>query len=146
MPSIELDDTVGLGLIISYESGVVYSNQTGGTACLSPEYEGVFLSLRNDCAIENNSLLSPEIDLCEYFKGPVHKGAGATNGIDSKDIEYIESVLKKYKLDSFISIDRNQTKKSHEAWVYVLITSDSDVFSGFEPFPREAVLTWTNSD
>ena len=146
MPSIELDDTVGLGLIISYESGVVYSNQTGGTACLQPEYKGVFISLRNDCAIENNSLLSPEIDLCQYFEGSAHAGVGATDGIDLKDIEYIESVLKKYNLDSFVSIDRDRTSKSHEAWIYVLITSDSDVFSGFGPFPREAVLTWANSD
>lgn len=47
-PIIEIWDSVGLGLIIEYPSGVVIVNQTGGTACLHSECEGVYLPLAND--------------------------------------------------------------------------------------------------
>ena len=45
---IDLYESVGLGLIICCDSSVIYSNQTGGSACLHPEIEGVFIPLRND--------------------------------------------------------------------------------------------------
>ncbi len=146
MPEIDLSDTVGLGLIISLDSGVVYSNQTGGTSCLHPELQGVYISMRNDYTEEHKKFLSPEVELSDFFEGVKHRGAGATNGLDLDDVVFIESVLEKYNLDGSIEIARNRLHESHEAWVNVSITGDSDVFSGFGPYPRNAILTWANSD
>jgi len=149
-PSIELWQHAGMGLIIEYPSGVICSNQTGGTACLHPEVEGVFVPLRNDTLEETHSLISPENELYEYFVGPKHKGAGATSGLDSEDADKIQTVLAKHCLSPPIDIDRQRLKESHEAWVYVTISGDEDqaapVFSGFEPYPRKGILTWSNSD
>ena len=60
-PTIELWESVGLGLIVEMPSGVLYSNQTGGFSCLHPAIEGVFLPLRNDHSFWK--LISPERDL-----------------------------------------------------------------------------------
>jgi hypothetical protein len=57
-PTIELWESVGLGLIVEMPSGVLYSNQTGGFSCLHPSTEGVFLPIRNDHSFWE--LLSPE--------------------------------------------------------------------------------------
>ena len=73
-PMIELWEGVGLGVIFCYPTGVRYSNQTGGTSCLHPSVEGSFVTLRNDCELKANSLLSPENDLLSYLEGPKHHG------------------------------------------------------------------------
>jgi Family of unknown function (DUF6210) len=158
MPIIRLWNAVGLFLIIEYSSGIVYSNQTGGTLCSHPELEGVVVPLRNDID-ETGRLLSPENELYKYFEGPKYCGTGATDGLDLEDVSFIESVLEKYRLSSFISIDRSRLADSHEAWVYVKVEREEpyeDIlkrwedtlkgFSGFGPYPRSGVLTWSNTD
>ncbi|AZZ92678.1 hypothetical protein EUZ85_18880 [Hahella sp. KA22] len=57
---ITLYDSVGTAIIIGCKSGVIYSNQTGGTACLQPEYEGVLIPIANTIGIPNLNLVSPE--------------------------------------------------------------------------------------
>ena len=47
-PTIRLWQSGGIGLIIPFESGVVYSNQTGGYGCLHPEVQGVYIPLVNE--------------------------------------------------------------------------------------------------
>ncbi len=42
---INLYQFSGIGLIVSHPTGIVYTNQTGGYACLSPEFEGAFVPL-----------------------------------------------------------------------------------------------------
>jgi len=149
-PVIRLWDSVGLGIIIAHPSGVVFSNQTGGTACLQPELEGVFVPLRNDVLTETQEFLSPERDLCEHFTGPKHCGAGATPGLDSEDADFIDGVLAKHRLADVLRVERNKLRDSHEAWVQVVVSGDESdehpVFSGFGPYPRQGVLTWSNSD
>lgn len=153
-PRIELWDTVGLGLIISWPSGVTYSNQTGGTSCLAPEFEGVFVPLCNECSIENHELMSPANELEKYFMGPKWRGMGATKGLDEQDADYIDSILSRVtgqwgSLPS-IRVNRERSRESHEAWVYVIVHGDEasvlPVFAGFDPYPRSGVLTWQNSD
>lgn len=156
MPRIRLFGGIGTGLIIQYKSGVIYSNQTGGTACLHPELEGVFVPLRNDLGLDPVKFFSPETALLDYFEGPKHKGTGATDGLDVHDADFIDSVLKNWKLDTFIEVDRARLRDSHEAWAFVSIKNDegagqsySDVISvaqGFGPYPRSGILTWCNSD
>lgn len=147
---IELWEHVGLGLIIDWPSGVSISNQTGGTSCLAPEAEGVFVPLRNDCTEKERKLVSPENELYKYFVGHKYSGTGATNGIDEEDAKEIESILSKTKIFPNIKVDRKMLSQSHEAWIYVLIGDDEPcdppLFFGFGPYPRSGVLTWQNSD
>jgi len=144
---IKLWDAVGLGLIISYPTGIFVSNQTGGTACLQPFMEGFYLPVGNDKIIETNQLISPETDLSNYFKGEKYYGTGAINGIDADDAIMINEILYKYGLDDFIKVDIAKLKKSHEAWIYVTIDNNAniDLLSNFDHI-SEAILTWTNGD
>ena len=151
-PIIQIYDSVGTGLIICCESGIVITNQTGGTSCLHPEIEGVFVPLRNDYVEETGKFMSPELELTKHFEGFKHGGAGATSGIDEEDAEFIESVLKRVRLFPPISVDRGKLKKSHEAWIHVLISGDESddpdlsAFAHFAPYPRSGIFTWANSD
>jgi len=143
-------ESVGLGLIVEWPSGVVFSNQTGGTSCLHPELEGVFVPLSNDCQRQGERLLSPETELQDYFEGPKHRGAGATRGLDQGDVDFIASVLAKWRLDSLVTVDASRLGDSHEAWVHVSVhgldPADPLSLFDFAPYPRKGVLTWSNSD
>lgn len=151
-PTIRLYDAVGTGLILTCPSGVLVSNQTGGTSCQQPEIEGVYIPLRNDYGLKDLRFSSPELELAAYFVGPKHRGAGATSGLDSQDADFIDEVLSRSGLDGAISVDRKQIDSSHEAWVHVVIKTDESadedlaMFAGFGPYPRHGILTWSNSD
>jgi hypothetical protein len=147
---IRLYEFIGLGLIIVAKSGVRYTNQTGGHCCCQPEVEGFFVPLRNDLTLDPVSLLGPEPDLDAYFTGPKYAGSGATCGLDVEDAFEINKILAKHQLSQVISVDNTRLTDSHEAWIYVSIINEDDgvapSFSGFGPYPRSGVLTWTNSD
>ncbi|MES2705224.1 MAG: DUF6210 family protein [Verrucomicrobiota bacterium] len=151
-PLLQLYDSIGTGIILAFPSGVIYSNQTGGTACLSPEMEGVFVPLRNDYQLSEGPMMSPEIELTQYFEGPRHRGRGATSGIDLEDADFIDSILDRVELRPVISVDRTRLAESHEAWIHVVVSGDEypdtglAVFAGFTPYPRQGILTWCNSD
>lgn len=151
-PTIRLYDAVGTGLVLTCQSGILVSNQTGGTSCLQPKVEGVYIPLRNDYGLKDLRFSSPELELSAYFVGPKHLGAGATSGLDSKDADFIDEVLSRSGLEGAISVDREQLGSSHEAWVHVIITAnesadeDLAMFAGFGPYPRHGILTWANSD
>ena len=142
---IKLWDSVGTGLIIKHSTGVIVTNQTGGTSCLQPEEEGIFVPFANDYSTDNK-FLSMELELSKIFEDSKYKGTGAILGIDSEDKEQINSLLKQYKLFDWIEVDSNMLKQSHEAWIYVIIKANSQYSSGFAPYPKQGVLTWANSD
>ncbi len=149
-PLIELWDAVGMGLVIEWPSGVLYSNQTGGTSCLQPRIEGVFVPLRNDCELDGHRLISPEAELIEYFEGPRHQGAGATRGLSVGDAGFIDSVLVRWRLCP-VKVDLSRLSDSHEAWVHVILEGASSEetelpFHDFHSYPRRGILTWSNSD
>ena len=141
-PTIRLWDGIGLGAIISFPTGVVYSNQTGGFSCLHPELEGAYVPLDADAGEK----------LYAYFEGPKHRGTGATGGLDAEDAGFIEMLLAERRLSAFISVDRSRLQESHEAWVWALVTCDGGdnvttaLFAELGPYPRPAVLTWDNTD
>ncbi|MBB5030547.1 DUF6210 family protein [Prosthecobacter vanneervenii] len=151
-PTIRLYDAVGTGVILTCQSGVMVSNQTGGTACLQPEVEGVYVPLRNDYSAQDFRFSSPELELSAYFEGPKHRGAGAISGLDSEDAEFIDDILSRHGLNESISVDREKLGDSHEAWVHVVVKADEShdedlaQFTGFGPYPRHGILTWANSD
>lgn len=147
-PLIELYDSVGLGIIIEYPTGILVSNQTGGTACLHPQMEGVYLPLRNDYMSDSKVFMSPEIALVKYFEGPKHHSTGATNGIDLEDVEKINFIIEEAKLNDLIEVDLDKLAESHEAWIRILVNKEKQfgLMSGFKNYPLKGVLTWSNSD
>ncbi len=150
-PHISLIGHAGTGVIIEHPTGVIYSNQAGGTACLHPEIEGTFVPFGNDVLIEQGRrLLSPQDDLESYFEGPKHRGTGATNGLDAEDADFIDGVLQRAHVRQWIEVDRDRLKESCEAWVFVTVLGDESspfpICSGFGPYPKRGVLTWVNSD
>ncbi|WP_395731164.1 DUF6210 family protein [Prosthecobacter sp.] len=151
-PTIRLYDAVGTGLIVPCASGVMVSNQTGGTSCQQPEIEGIYIPLRNDYGLKDFRFSSPELELTTHFVGPKHRGAGATSGLDSEDADFVDDVLSRNGLDRSIRVDRKRLNNSQEAWIWVVIhadeSNDSDLamFADFGPYPRHGILTWSNSD
>lgn len=146
-PFIRLYEAVGTGLIIDYPSGIIFSNQTMGYSCWQPEQEGIYVPVFNELA-NDHKLMSPEIALMKYFKGPLHKGTGAPNGISREDADFIDKLItSQYGGDKLI-VDRERLDVSHEAWIYMHMKGDvqEDLICGFAPYPRTAILTWCNSD
>lgn len=48
-----------VGVIIPYKSGVAYTNQCGGTACVHPEKEGIYIPLSSTKLLQD-----PFRDIC----------------------------------------------------------------------------------
>ncbi|WP_437729087.1 DUF6210 family protein [Sorangium sp. So ce861] len=128
----------GLGLIIPYPSGVIYSNQTCGHICMQPEIEGVFVPFDPD---------DGWLALASHFEGPKYMGSGAMRGLDHEDADIVDRVLCECRMVGIVT-DRARLAESHEAWVHVVIEGESDwsPFTGFGPYPRAGILTWPNSD
>ncbi|MFD2562881.1 DUF6210 family protein [Aquimarina rubra] len=147
-PLIQIWDSVGLGLIIEFPSGIMISNQTGGTSCLHPKIEGVYVPLANDYKEKNKEFLSPEIELTAYFQGSKYKGSGAIKGIDLEDAKEIHTIMATSGLHECIEIDLNRLKESHEAWIRIKIydNPNNELISGFKEYPLNGILTWSNSD
>lgn len=140
-PLIHLGYSWGIGLILLWPSGVFYSNQTGGYACLQPRIEGIFVPLHDE-------LVDQEQMLYDYFTGPKWRGA-CINGIDEETASHIDHVLNLSFHTSFLRMDRERLNESHEAWVYVDVLNvaehvDSRPVVGFST--RKGILTWSNSD
>lgn len=148
MPVIRIWDAVGLGVIISYPTGILIANQTGGTACLQSGTEGIYLPLCNDYDTDSGQLLSPATALAGYFQGDKYGGTGAVEGIDRDDADFISSILFKFGLQGFITVDSGKLQQSHEAWIHVIIDADKSNSGLLSNFTAElkGVLTWSNSD
>src|SRR5579864_2656265 len=104
-PRIKLWGHVGLGLIVSWPTGIVFTNQTCGTSCLQLEFEGVFVPLKNEFTLPGRLLISPEKELWDHFTGPRWEGTGAPLGLEDVDADFIDSLLKKNNLFPTISVD-----------------------------------------
>lgn len=149
MKRISLYDSLGFGMIVNLPTGITFSNQTGGNKCLQAELEGIYIPVGNEVIIESNILHSPETELTKYFLSSKYQGTGATNGIDPEDVYAIESILEKYNLKDFISIDNTKLCESHEAWIWVKINVDSQnnsLLKNFDKTSLNGVITWNNSD
>jgi hypothetical protein len=131
----------GVGIVVLSPSGVIFSNQAGGYACLQPELEGVYVPLDDDF----NDI---ETKLSDYFTGPKHLGTGATRGHDEDDADRIDEILHSRSVPCPVAVDRQRLGESVEAWVFVRLRADDGPFPILEGFQTgsPAVLTWTNSD
>lgn len=146
--TVRLYDEIGTGLVILCSSGVFYSNQSGGTACLHPSIEGIYVPIANDIDA-NGTRMGPAPKLETYFIGPPHRGSGAFRGIDKDDANEIDAILSQYADISGVKVDRERLKSSHEAWVYVTVSHQvvEELVQGLpEQGQYGAILTWPNSD
>jgi hypothetical protein len=135
MPKIDLTCFPDAGLIIRHSSGVIYTNQAAGYACLHPEMEGVFCPLPIRPGKTELHLLH------RHFKGQV-------NSITAEDADVVDAILRRNG-HAYLKVDRARLNNSYEAWVYVTISGELDslfkaVLSGFGEC--EGILTWPNSD
>lgn len=168
-PLIQLYDSAGIGLIIKHPSGVRYTNQVGGTACLQWEAEGVYVPLYSEIIPQAHMLR-------DHFTGHKWKGA-CSNGIDDETADLIDEILWKNIITRFIKVDRTKLDDCVEAWIHVNISAppekpvvnyDEDSGTGIAPdgdtvhdkdhpmpvllYPifgfgeSQGILTWENSD
>lgn len=140
-PLIQLFCFEGIGVIVSCQSGVRYSNQTGGYACLFPEIEGVFAPL-------TNLVFNQREKLNKFFTG-TKWGGYCYKGIDEETADFIDSVLIESPQTEILRVDREKLRESHEAWIYVLILEgrgDIDLQEVYGFAVGHGVLTWLNSD
>ncbi len=142
---VRLYDQVGTALVIPHPTGIVYSNQAGGHACLQPQAEGFLIPIANDVGLApTHDLRSPENDLFKYFSKLHSCGAPLTEA----DAQKIESIMHQLPLWGGLSVDRKRLHNSVEAWVFVTIAESEQrpiLVEGLN-YPVSAILTWTNSD
>ena len=129
------------GIIILFKSGVIYQNQTCGTACIQRCEEGVLLLPTDPLLITTTpvTLYQCPIDAAlrqmEWF----------SLGINEKRADQIDALLSAWGWTSGISVDMTRLHDSEEAWVYVNIEPvEYGVYSGFGSC--KGVLVWQNSD
>lgn len=127
-----------LGLIVKANTGIIYSNQTGGFSNLHPEMEGFFVPLRTLFGFRE---LYAMRTLCP-------SGLDAQDGMDSDTADKLDWILSRQGLKC-IRVDRSKLGESWEAWVHVTISGELGYKVPLLKSPHEApeaVLTWLNSD
>ena len=116
-PVITLHTLEEPALILDWESGVIYTNQAGGSYCMQPTHEGVLVPLGNDCNLDDR--------LSAYFAKPGVPPAG----LRPADADALDAILRTPE-DGFVvtpaffvEVDRSRLADSLEAWVYVTIVT-----------------------
>lgn len=138
MKRVDLYSLTQAAIIIPCSSGVLYTQQCGGTECLRRQMEGVIAPINYEFLPENH-LDSLEYRLMSLFP------EGNPGAIEREMIERIQRMLDESPFTRGININHGRLVDSVESWLYVKITSDLDgMLHGFSE--AEAVLTWPNSD
>jgi hypothetical protein len=169
-PLVVLYNSVGVGLILNYPSGIFFTNQAGGYACMQPSEEGIYIPLHDEVQDQEKALY-------EYFTGPKWNGWCA-DGIDEETAEFIDQILQASMCTKMLTVNRQRLNDSFEAWIYVTVgdqpserpssscgdegwtddgrTLDANAYKHlpihafFYPFygfgTRTGVITWRNSD
>ena len=133
---ISLYDLIGAAVIIKYPTGVMYTNQTCGTACLQPRIEGALLPVNNefDPKFPEESI---EVKLLNLLNN--------CNRLTSTQANELDDLLSLYPQTEGIHVDQKLLNDSHESWVHVVLKQSKYAgFSGAEELC--GVLTWPNSD
>jgi len=129
-------DSDYLGVFFKGETGVVYSNQTGGTACAQPQIEGFFVLLNGGAPEDEQDPFHDEWPH-EYRKG------------DPERVEKLLRVLGYEKVFEAPSLSELAAEEIGEAWIPVKVKEDA---TGFNADPveglrgRVGILTYPNSD
>lgn len=135
--TVELDEFQGLGLILAYPSGVIYTTQAGGYCCLHQKIEGVFVPV-STLDSHWQKLLDDH-----FFHGP--KWAGhCYKGIDEETADFLDTELETTYLTQHLRVDRARLADSVEAWIYVRV-APARLWPSVDA-EASGVLTWNNSD
>lgn len=140
--SLDMFSGLDLGIIVPRPSGVVYSNQAEGCACIRPKLEGIYIPFGFFPERENEP---NHKELSEYFIQK-HGNRGCLT-IDTAN--FIDEFLFPAELPFTAYVDRTRLTESYEAWVWLNLTAPNkdnyDYYTTFET-PLNAVLVWPNSD
>jgi hypothetical protein len=125
-------------LIIPCQTGVLYTQQCGGTACMQRHMEGALVPIDYDHLLENYKE-SLEYHLESLFP------EGNPGVVTEEHVEHIQRMLDGSPFTRGIKIDHSRLADSVESWLYVTVHGDLDgTLQGFGDIG--AVLTWPNSD
>ena len=141
---VRLYDHAGTALIIPHPTGITYTNQAGGHACLQPEAEGFLVPIANDVGLPDHALISPENQLFDYFR----KLHCCGEPLDENAARQIESIFHELPSWGGLRVDRQRLADSVESWVHVTVDRNEHgplPVSGLN-YPIAALLTWSNSD
>ncbi len=135
---LSLYDLEGVALIIAAPTGVTYSNQVGGHACLQPTYEGALLPVNPDRDPDG-----PRSDL-ETALGEALLNQGF---LDDALADAVDAILARFYATAGLTVDRTRLRESTEAWVHVIAREAEGGAYGESRYPAgRGVLTWLNSD
>jgi hypothetical protein len=132
MLKVELCEDIGIGVIIPMKTNLVFSNQTGGNACLHPEIEGIYI---------------PLISWKEGLKDPFFN-VWATK----YDKKLVETFLKEFGLfETLEPFSPPPLEEDTEAWVWAKIRKNINKLPeanwSLRPFAGlPCVVTYPNSD
>ena len=134
-----------VGVIIIFNSGVIYQNQTCGHLCKQRCEEGVLMLPTDPELVEG---LSIEIYQCPIEKSLRKMEWWSVPGLSSEIASEIDSLLQNYGLTRNISVDKSLLEESEEAWIYVRVEpaerAEYPIYTGFGSC--RGVLVWSNSD
>jgi len=116
-PVISLYGLEGLALIVSFPSGVLYTNQTGGVCCCQPMLEGMLVPLESACDVEPK--------LAAFFAE--HGGNLCDADADALDV-ILRTPEASYVVTPtfFLEVDRARLRDSMEAWLHVTVMACPD--------------------
>jgi hypothetical protein len=140
---VHLDGHLGSGVILKWPSGIEYAIQSGGTYCLRPSCEGIFVPWYNDLGLDPPVFIGIESAL-QGLPWRI-----ASGDLLAKEADAIDAILAQAPAHRGTRVDRRMLAESWEAWVHVTIDPDSMIreqVSGLDPFPDGGVLVWGNSD
>jgi hypothetical protein len=152
--TVELYDVVNLsGIIVPRNTGIVWENQAGGTACAHPKLEGVFVPLA--CFMPwGNEIPDPLLDHVgsRYISKLVDKF------LDATDLRsWFRSLTTKEAHELLPHFDKSDCYL-YEAWVPAYICTEDEVIAQRDPIRRGlphvtpafgggwGVLVYNNSD
>lgn len=120
-------------IIVPAETGVIYSNQTGGCCCNHPEMEGYIIPLETKWEAQNP--LNPNIFSPDWWY---------LKFMDDQKADEIEDMLNTpYGKIRNLKVLRDE--EWEEAWVRVSFEMSVD-YTEDEWTELEGILTWENSD
>jgi hypothetical protein len=126
MIKVELWDLQNfMGVIVPCQSGVIFSNQTGGIDCFHPEVEGVYIpppyfGKEPDC-------------LYDYW-------------LDEYDAEIAKQAIKELDSEDFEALEESDFDMG-EAWIPVKVKDHQCLPQQLKPFiGKVVILTYQNSD
>ncbi|TQV69602.1 hypothetical protein FKG94_22675 [Exilibacterium tricleocarpae] len=135
---VELLSLTQAALIIPDSTGVVYTNQVGGSECDSLEMEGSIVPIEYDIPLDN-----PKESLTDNLCGLFREGNPGV--IDQDTAEKIQRLLNNSPFTSDVDINWKKLGASKESWLHVNLRGTlNGTVKGVSA--NEAVLTWPNSD